>query len=178
MNASDLSVQRLTSADVAMQLGDLRAFLDEAFDGDFSDEDFEHSFGGTHFAILADGQLIAHGSVVLRQISFDGQVYPTGYVEAMAVGHEWRGRGVGSKLLAELTDFCRSNFAVAMLSTGSHAFYEKHGWRRFHGESYLATESGVVRTEDDDDELMVLTSLQNILAADRVTCDFRSGDVW
>jgi aminoglycoside 2'-N-acetyltransferase I len=178
MNASDLSLQRLTSADAALQLGDLRAFLDEAFDGDFSDEDFEHSFGGTHFAILANEQLIAHGSVVLRQISFDGQVYQTGYVEAMAVGHEWRGCGVGSKLLAELTDFCRSNFAVAMLSTDSNAFYEKHGWLRFRGESYLPTESGVVRTEDDDDGLMVLTSLQNVLAAARVTCDFRSGDVW
>jgi len=178
MNLSDLSVQRLNSAAAISQLVDLRAFLDEAFDGDFSDEDFDHSSGGTHFTILANGQLIAHGSVVLRQISFDGQVFPTGYVEAMAVGHEWRGRGVGSKLLAELTDFCRSNFAVAMLSTGSHAFYEKHGWRRFKGESYLATDASVVRTEDDDDGLMVLTSLQSVLAAARVTCDFRSGDVW
>jgi aminoglycoside 2'-N-acetyltransferase I len=65
-----------------------------------------------------------------------------------------------------------------MLSTGSHAFYEKHGWRRFNGESYLATDSGVVRTEEDDDGLMLLTSLEDVLAADRVTCDFRSGDAW
>jgi aminoglycoside 2'-N-acetyltransferase I len=178
MNLSDLSVRRMTSADAISKLSDLRAFLDEAFDGDFSDEDFEHAFGGTHFAILTQGRLIAHASVVMRQISFDGQVHPTGYVEAMAVGHDWRGRGVGSTLLAELTDFCRSNFAVAMLSTGSHAFYEKHGWLRFNVESYLATESGVVRTQEDDDGLMVLTSQQSVLAADRVTCDFRSGDVW
>jgi aminoglycoside 2'-N-acetyltransferase I len=178
MNLSDLSVQRMTSADAISQLGDLRAFLDEAFDGDFSDEDFDHAFGGTHFAILTQGRLVAHGSVVMRQITFDERAHATGFVEAMAVGHEWRGRGVGSKLLAELTDFCRSNFAVAMLSTGSHAFYEKHGWRRFNGESYLATDAGVVRTEEDDDGLMLLTSLEHVLAADRVTCDFRSGDVW
>jgi aminoglycoside 2'-N-acetyltransferase I len=116
--------------------------------------------------------------VVLRNITFDEQVFRTGFVEAMAVGHEWRGRGVGSKLLEELTDFCRSNFEVAMLSTGSHAFYEKHGWRRFKGESYLATDSGLVRTEQDDDGLMVLTSLDGVLEAARVACDFRNGDVW
>jgi aminoglycoside 2'-N-acetyltransferase I len=178
MNLSDLSVQRLTSADAISQLGDLRAFLDEAFDGDFTDDDFDHALGGTHFVILARGQLIAHGSVVLRRISFDGQVYATGYLEAMAVALEWRGHGIGSKLLAALTDFCRSSFAVSMLSTGSHAFYEHHGWRRFKGESYLASDSGLLRTEDDDEGLMVLTSLEDVLTADRVTCDFRSGDVW
>jgi aminoglycoside 2'-N-acetyltransferase I len=178
MNLSELSVQRLTSADAISQLGDLRAFLDEAFDGDFSDEDFEHAFGGTHFVILARGQLIAHGSVVLRRISFDGQVYATGSLEAMAVALEWRGHGIGSKLLAALTDFCRSSFAVSMLSTGSHAVYEHRGWRRFNGESHLATDSGLLRTEDDDDGLMVLTSLEHVVAANQATCDFRSGDVW
>ncbi|MEY3128716.1 MAG: hypothetical protein RL405_36, partial [Actinomycetota bacterium] len=45
MNLSDLSVQRMTSADANSQLGDLRFFLDEAFGGDFSDEDFDHAFG-------------------------------------------------------------------------------------------------------------------------------------
>ena len=44
----------------------LRALVDDAFEGGFTDEDWEHALGGTHAIIEADGVLMAHGSLVER----------------------------------------------------------------------------------------------------------------
>ncbi|MEU1026962.1 aminoglycoside 2'-N-acetyltransferase, partial [Streptomyces sp. NPDC005904] len=50
-------------------LGAARALLDQAFDGDFSDQDWDHGLGGVH-ALVHDGAgaLVAHGSVVQRRV--------------------------------------------------------------------------------------------------------------
>lgn len=178
MNFDGLAVVRWSPGELGHSLFNLREFLDEAFDSDFSDEDFAHALGGTHFAVVNDGHLIAHASVVCRRLSFDSRVFDAGYVEALAVALEWRGRGVGSKLLSELTAFCRENFVVSMLSTGSHGFYETHGWRRMRAASYFESGSGLVRTAEEDETLMALSQLDDVLAARHVVCDFRDGDVW
>jgi aminoglycoside 2'-N-acetyltransferase I len=178
MDSDGLTIERLSSVELKQSLFDLREFLDEAFDYDFTDEDFAHSMGGTHFAVVHNGRLIAHASVVLRRLSFGGQVFDAGYVEALAVALPWRGRGVGSKLLSELTAFCQENFAVSMLSTGSHGFYERHGWRRMRAESYFYNGTFSVRTSEEDETLMVLSELDEVLSAKKVVCDFRDGDVW
>jgi aminoglycoside 2'-N-acetyltransferase I len=47
-------------------LRDLRQFLDEAFDDDFSDHDWDHCLGGTHVWIAAPDGLVSHGSLVER----------------------------------------------------------------------------------------------------------------
>lgn len=157
---------------------EIRQFLTDAFDGDFSDEDFENALGGIHFVTFRDDRLVAHASVVSRFVNLDDLRLEVGYVEAMAVHREWRGRGLGAELLAGLTAFCRQSYRASMLSTDIHAFYEKHGWLRLGAESFVETESGLVRTEDDDEGLMLLTDGVNLAKARRAVCDFRSGDVW
>ena len=47
--------------------------LNTAFEDDFSDEDWEHTFGGYRFLGLLEGELIAHGAIVPRKIFFVSQ---------------------------------------------------------------------------------------------------------
>jgi aminoglycoside 2'-N-acetyltransferase I len=61
-----------------------RALLDDAFDGSFADEDWDHALGGIH-ALLWDGpELIGHASVVQRRLLHAGRALRTGYVEGVA----------------------------------------------------------------------------------------------
>jgi hypothetical protein len=36
----------------------------------------------------------------------------------------------------------------------------------------------LVRTAEEDETLMVLSQVEDVLAAKQVVCDFRDGDVW
>ncbi|MDG4863114.1 GNAT family N-acetyltransferase, partial [Streptomyces sp. T-3] len=68
------------------ELDAARALLDDAFDGDFSDEDWDHGLGGLHACVHDEtGTLLAHGSVVQRRVLHAGRSYRVGYVEAVAV---------------------------------------------------------------------------------------------
>lgn len=69
----------------AADLRAIRTLLDEAFDGTFSDEDYEHGLGGMHALVWDGSTLIAHGSVVMRRLLHSGRALRTGYVEAVAV---------------------------------------------------------------------------------------------
>lgn len=178
MVSSEEQIVRCNSEELLLLAPGIRAFLNEAYEGDFSESDFENALGGQHFIRSESGRLIAHASVVARSISIDGTAWKVGYVEAVAVAADFRGRGFGRQIMQQVTGFCRSGYQVAMLSTGEHGFYERFGWVRLDAKSFAETPSGLVRTEDDDDGLMVLTALENILAADQIACDFRNGDVW
>jgi aminoglycoside 2'-N-acetyltransferase I len=45
------------------QLQAIRILLDEAFDGDVIDDDYEHALGGMHALVWEGRELIGHGSV-------------------------------------------------------------------------------------------------------------------
>ncbi|GCB45802.1 aminoglycoside 2'-N-acetyltransferase [Streptomyces sp. NL15-2K] len=55
------------------ELQAVRALLDTAFDGDFTDEDFDHGLGGMHALIHDRHGLAAHGSVVMRRVRYRGR---------------------------------------------------------------------------------------------------------
>ena len=52
---------------VAAELAAVRSLMDDTFDG-VSDDTFDNALGGVHALILADGELIGHGSVVQRRM--------------------------------------------------------------------------------------------------------------
>src|SRR5919204_117419 len=60
-----------------------RALLDAAFEGDMSDDDWEHALGGMHALVWEDGELVGHASVVQRRILHGGRALRAGYVEAV-----------------------------------------------------------------------------------------------
>src|SRR4051794_19289499 len=51
-------------------------------DEGFTEDDWQHGLGGMHFLLDVAGRLVAHASVVEREIHIDGRPFRTGYMEA------------------------------------------------------------------------------------------------
>ena len=157
-----------------------RQMLVAAFDGDFSDEDWEHALGGRHFIIATDDDVLAHAAVVPRVLEVGGRSFPTGYVEAVATAPAHHGEGLGSAVMTEASEHVRRDFALGALGTGRHSFYERLGWERWQGPTYVRRDTELVRTEDDDEGVMVLRlgASADIALTDPIACEARCGDDW
>jgi aminoglycoside 2'-N-acetyltransferase I len=156
------------------------ALVVEAFGRRFTDADWLHATGGWRVIALAGDHPVGHAAVVPRRLQVGEQDLASGYVEAMATAAQRQGRGVGSALLTAVNEIVRNEYALGALSTGRHSFYERLGWQRWRGASYVRDGVGVVRTADEDDGLMVLRfgpSAHLDLTAS-ITCDARPGDDW
>src|SRR6202008_367245 len=70
-----------------------RALLDEGFDGEGNEADWEHGLGGMHALVWDGPTLIGHGSVIQRRLLHRGRTLRAGYVEAVAVRADRRGQG-------------------------------------------------------------------------------------
>lgn len=158
----------------------IRALLDQAFDGEFSDDDWDHALGGWHVVVTEDGDLVSHAAVVPRIIEFGARPLRSGYVEAVATMLGRQRSGYGSLATAEATKLVRREFDVGVLSTSRHGFYERMGWERWQGPTFVRRGDQRVRTEGEDDGIMVLRfglSL-NLRLTDQIVCESRSGDDW
>ncbi len=172
-----VDTSQLSDADRAA----IRRLLDEAFDDDFSDHDWAHALGGWH-AMIRDGTtILAHGAVVARRIDVGVTPCRAGYVEAVAVAPGHQRSGLGTAVMTALAAVIRDRFELGVLSSGEWGFYERLGWERWRGPSYVRGEDGViVRSIADDDGVMVLHSRPG-LALDptmSITCEARPGDSW
>ena len=56
-----------------------------AFDGAFTDDDWDHARGGLHAVAFDGSELVGHASVVQRRLLHDGKALRAGYVEGVAV---------------------------------------------------------------------------------------------
>lgn len=159
----------------------MRHLLVEAFDGDFSDDDWEHTLGGWHVLVVADDDvMVAHAAVVPRVLYASGEPWRVGYVEGVATAPGKQRAGSGSLAMAEISVLIRHEFEMGALATGSHEFYERLGWERWQGPTFVRRGSEVVRTADDDDAIMVLRFGPSA-AVDvtmPLTCEGRRGDDW
>lgn len=157
----------------------LRALLEVAFEGDFAESDWGHTIGGMHALAWEAGALIGHGSVVQRQLVYQGRALRCGYVEALAVLPERQRRGVGDALMAELERIIRASYEVGALgaSEAGIALYEKRGWKRWRGRTLAFTPDGIVPTPEDDSVYVLEVSAPLDVEADLI-CDYREGDVW
>ena len=119
-HTADLSVATLEAA---------HAFLRCAFDGDFSDHDWDHTLGGVH-ALLSEGpDLIGHGSVVQRRLLHEGRALRGGYVEGVAVRADRRRRGHADTLMEALERVLRGAYHLGALSASEAGarLYEARG---------------------------------------------------
>ena len=69
---------------------------------------------------------------------------------------------------------------MGALSTGTYPLYERFGWERWRGPTFARRGPQLLRTEEDDDSVMVLrfgASLQLDLTAP-ISCPARGGDDW
>lgn len=163
-------------------LREVRTLLEQVFAGRFSVHDWEHALGGVHVLLREDGELVGHGSVVERWLRTQGVSLCTGYVEAVAVRADRRGRGYGALLMDALErELDSGDYGLGALSSSSRAvgFYLARGWQRWAGPTSVLTPSGaVLRTEEDDGGVYVRELDLGIDLGAGLTCDWRAGDVW
>jgi aminoglycoside 2'-N-acetyltransferase I len=161
--------------------GQLRRLLDESFRGEFNDSDWEHALGGWHVMAVDADRLVAHASIVPRRLRVGDRVFNTGYVEAVAVAPSLQRTGLGSSVMQRVNQIIEVEFELGALSTGRWAFYERLGWERWAGPSWVRLPDGhLVRSEDEDDGIMVLrcTATRQLDATAPITCEARAGDSW
>jgi aminoglycoside 2'-N-acetyltransferase I len=174
-------VRTVHTADLpAATLAAARAVLDDAFAGDLSDHDWEHALGGVHALVWEGPALVGHGSVVQRRLLHRGRALRAGYVEAVGVRADRRGRGHGGRVMEALERVLRGAYEVGALGATDAAvdFYAARGWQRWQGPTSALTPAGVVRTEDDDGGIFVFPLAAPLDVAGELTCDWRDGDVW
>jgi aminoglycoside 2'-N-acetyltransferase I len=162
------------------QLHEIRVLLNDAFAGQFDDADYEHGLGGMHALLRSDGALIAHGSVVMRRLLHADRALRTGYVEAVAVRPDRRGRGHGAAVMTALESVIRGGYELGALASSAMgmAFYPALGWQRWRGRTSVISRSGIRRTPDEDGTIWVLPVSAPLDLDGDVACDWRDGDVW
>jgi len=173
------STDQLTPAD----LRSLRDLFDAAWteEGDaFTDDDFEHTCGGTHFTVEIGEVVVSHASVVERVLETAGQRLRTGYAEGVATLPGHRRRGHASAIMERVGEHIDRTFDLGALGTGLHAFYERLGWAVWEGSTAVRTDGGIVPTPEEDGFIMVrLTPRSPSLDLSApISCEWRSGDVW
>ena len=153
----------------------LRTLLDEAFDGEFGDDDWDHLLGGLH--VVVDGE--AHASVVQRQLLHDGRPLRAAYVEGVVVRAASRGRGLGRLVMAEVHRIVDAAYDLGALSSTDDGlgFYPALGWLPWRGSSGVLTPDGVAPTPDEDLLVRPVAGVPLDLDGDLV-CEPRGGDPW
>lgn len=156
-----------------------RDLLDRAFDGDFSGEDWAHALGGWHALVLEHNRVVAHGAVVARTLWVGAEAHQVGYVEAVATEPHRQRCGHGTTVMSALNQVIGSRFDFGALSTSSHEFYERLGWVRWTGPTFVIENGSWVRTPDEDAGIMVLRSPNvHLNRTAPLGCEPRSGDDW
>ena len=160
-------------------LARVRALLVDAFAGELTDHDWSHCLGGLHVLAWQGPQLVAHAALVQRRLLHGGQVLRAGYVEGVAVRADVRRRGHGHAVMEPLEQVARRAYDVVALATSDAgaAFYAARGWLPWQGPTSVLTPTGVVRTPDDDDCVLVLPGA-DLDRTGGLTCDWREGDPW
>ena len=168
----------------AQQISDIRDLVWVAFANDehgaFTEDDWQHSIGGTHFVAVVDKEIVCHASVVERDLHVGHRSLRAGYVEAVATLPDRQGLGYGTAVMREVDALIAQDFEMGALGTGSQGFYERLGWQVWRGPSSVRTDGGEQRTPDEDGYIMALITPQTppIDIEAPISCEWRTGDVW
>lgn len=171
VHTSDLDAETLHNA---------RRMLTEAYAGEFTDADWDHTLGGMHAIIVHRGTLVAHAAVVQRRVFYHDVALRCGYVEAVAVQEDWRGQGLGGAVMDAAEQVIRGAYALGALSASGagERLYRPRGWLPWRGPTSVLAPHGMVRTPDDDGCVFVLPITIALDAGAPLACDWRDGDVW
>jgi aminoglycoside 2'-N-acetyltransferase I len=176
-----IEVHTAHTADLdAATLPRVRALLDDVFEGDMSDHDWEHSLGGVHAVVWEDSEVIGHASVVQRRLLHGGRALRAGYVEGVGVRADRRRRGHGAAMMEALERVVRGAYELGALGAADEAaeFYAGRGWELWRGPTSALTPTGIRRTEQEDGSIYVLPVAVPLDLSGELTCDWRDGDVW
>ena len=158
----------------------VRALLDAAFDGAFTDDDWNHAIGGVHVWVTNSRGVISHGSLVERTLECSGTTLIVGHVEAVATAVGHRHQGHGATVMDRIGDLICERYPLGALSTGTYGFYETLGWERWLGPTFVNSPDGRLPTPGDDGDIMILRTPRSsrLDLGGEIVCDWRAGDVW
>jgi aminoglycoside 2'-N-acetyltransferase I len=170
-HTADLDAATLTAA---------RTLLDDVFEGDMSDHDWEHSLGGVHALVWEGHELVGHASVVQRRLLHRGRALRVGYVEGVGVRADRRRRGHGAAMMEALEHVVRGAYELGALGATDEAaaLYASRGWKLWQGPTSALTPTGIRRTEGADGSIYVLPAAVPLDLSGELTCDWRDGDLW
>jgi len=180
-----IRLRRLTTDELtAPEVHAIREMLVAAFGTDeeerFTEDDWQHSVGGLHFVLDVDGEIVAHASVVERELHVGDRPLRTGYVEAVATVPARQGAGLGTLVMRDVGSYIRDSFQLGALGTGRQTFYERLGWTVWAGPSSVRTATGTRRTPAEDGYILILPtpSSPRLDLTAPISCEWRPGDVW
>ncbi|OBF82668.1 aminoglycoside N-acetyltransferase AAC(2')-Ic [Mycobacterium sp. 852002-51163_SCH5372311] len=158
----------------------VREMVTDAFAGDFTETDWEHTLGGMHALICRHGAIIAHAAVVQRRLYYRSAALRCGYVEGVAVREDWRGKGLVTALLDGVEQVMRGAYQLGALSSSDRArgLYTSRGWLPWRGPTSVLSPTGPTRTPEDDGSIFVLPVGISLDTSAELMCDWRAGDVW
>jgi aminoglycoside 2'-N-acetyltransferase I len=166
-----------------LDAGTLRAahaMLEVVFEGELTDDDWEHALGGIHALVYEGEEIVGHAAVVQRRLVHGGRALRCGYVEAVGVSAAHRRRGHGAAVMEVAERVIRGAYDLGALGATDDgaALYTRRGWRRWEGPLSALTPKGIVRTPDEDGYVYVLPGELPLDLTGELTCDWRDGDVW
>ena len=158
----------------------IRALLDGAFEGRFTDALWGQAIGGVHFFVEEDGVPISHASVVPRRLAVRDREINTGYVEAVGTRHRDRGKGLARSVLTAARRHIADVYELGALHSVLPTFYEHLGWERWRGPTFVRTDSGLRRTRTDDGCIHIwrVAASPALDLDDPISCEWRPGFVW
>ncbi|MCT4354232.1 GNAT family N-acetyltransferase [Streptomyces sp. Je 1-79] len=159
----------------------VREMLDDAFEGGFSDEDWDHALGGVHAWVEDERGVAAHGSVVMRRVLHGGRSYRVGYVEGVGVRADRRRQGLGGLVMAELERVIDGAYLFGALSASEDgaALYTARGWLPWSGRIEALAPEGIVHLPEEEGSLHLRPAGGRTLPAPAAALvfDWRDGDV-
>lgn len=169
-----------TSELTAETLAATEAMLRAAFDGDFTDDDWEHCLGGMHVLVLEGDEPTAHAAVVQRRLLHRRRALRSGYIEGVAVRGDRRGQGYAATVMDAVESICAAAYDIGALGATDRAlgFYTARGWLPWRGTCSALTPEGIVSTPADAESLLVLPGDAEIDPGGEITCDYRPGELW
>lgn len=163
------------------ELAEIRALMDDAFEGDFGDKDWDHALGGIHALVRDEKGLAAHGSLIMRRVLHGGHSYRVGYVEALAVRADRRRQGLGSRVMAELERMIDGAYEIGVLSASEEgaALYRARGWQLWSGRIEVLGPEGVLHLPDEEGSTYLRPAAGRPLPepSAALVFDWRDGDV-
>jgi aminoglycoside 2'-N-acetyltransferase I len=145
------SDKSLTSKEYA----EIVALTSQAFKRDYTP--FMEMFPDpTHVLGRLSGQLVSYVLWITRWLQIDdGPLLRAAYIEGMATELSHRHKGFASQLVRRAETEIQ-DYDIAALSTGSHSFYERLGWKTWDGPLYTRKEKELIAMPEEQGCAMVL----------------------
>lgn len=154
-----------------------------AFEEDFSSlmTTFQES---SHVIGWLNEQVVSHALWVTRWLQVEsGPLLRTAYVEAVATDPAYQNRGYATAVMRRLAAEIAANdvgFDLGALSPFSINWYARLGWKQWTGPLSIRTEQGLLRTPEEDGQVMILrlprTPSLELTAG--LSAEWRAGEVW